>query len=153
MVIIQEFYLPDKTTMFPVGTRVTLIRKKKNVWTMKTPNGKFHLRRNTKLAPVASVPTAQPAVAPSVAPAVAPAAVAPPPAPSPRALALRDFALFGRPIRPIRPIRSTPGPVVRPNINAARCRHWHRTPPHMFSFARFAVLFYVWNETPFSFLS
>ena len=120
MVIIQEFYLPDKTTMFPVGTRVTLIRKKKNVWTMKTPNGKFHLRRNTKLAPVASVPTAQPAVAPSVAPAVAPAAVAPPPAPSPRALALRDFALFGRPIRPI---RSIPGPVVRPNINAARCRH------------------------------
>ena len=113
MVIIKDFYLPDKTTMFPVVTRVTLIRKKKNVWTMKTPNGKFHLRRNTKLAPVASVPTAQPAVAPSVAPA----AVAPPPAPSPRALALRDFALFGRPIRPI---RSSPGLVVRPNINAAR---------------------------------
>ena len=113
MVIIEDFYLPDKTTMFPVGTRVTLIRKKKNVWTMKTLDGKFHLRRNTKLAPVASVPTAQPAVAPSVAPA----AVAPPPAPSPRALALSDFALFGRPIRPT---RSSPGPVVRPNINAAR---------------------------------
>ena len=84
---------------------------------MKTLDGKFHLRRNAKLAPVASVPTTQPAVAPSVAPAVAPAAVAPPPAPSPRALALRDFALFGRPIRPI---RSSPGPLVWPNINAAR---------------------------------
>ena len=158
MVIIEDFYLPDKTTMFPVGTRVTLIRKKKNVWTMKMPDGKFLLRRDAKLAPVASVPIAQPAVAPSVAPAVdvapvaapvvAPPAPSPPPpappsppppppplpppppppspppaplpAPSQRVQAMIDYIETGRAVRPP---RSTPGPVVRPNVNAARRRH------------------------------
>ena len=169
MVIIQEFYLPDKTTMFPVGTRVTLIRKKKNVWIMKMPNGKFLLRRDAKLAPVGSVPIAQPAVSPSVSPAVdvapvaapvaapvvAPPAPSPPPpapsppppappsppppppplpppppppspppaplpAPSPRVQAMIDYIETGRAVRPP---RSTPGPVVRPNVNAARRRH------------------------------
>ena len=162
MVIIEDFYLPDKTTMFPVGTRVTLIRKKKNVWIMKMPNGKFLLRRDAKLAPVGSVPIAQPAVSPSVSPAVdvapvaapvaapvvAPPAPSPPPpappsppppppplpppppppspppaplpAPSPRVQAMIDYIETGRAVRPP---RSTPGPVVRPNVNAARRRH------------------------------
>ena len=158
MVIIEDFYLPDKTTMFPVGTRVTLIRKKKNVWIMKMPDGKFLLRRDAKLAPVASVPIAQPAVAPSVAlavdvapvaaPVVAPPAPSPPPpappsppppppplpppppppspppaplpAPSQRVQAMIDYIETGRAVRPP---RSTPGPVVRPNVNAARRRH------------------------------